>query len=156
MRRAMLSIHAARPCSSISKNSHHPLNSGTSSPESPVRVRRLAAPVAAVNLTVETFVAIVVSQVEALVFVLVLDFEFGFLAAFGCWTHALRLARREISSKHAAVASAGKIDPFLGFSLIRTPAPGKASGQRNFCVDGSDHSKSDGSGDLHGGRCVLG
>jgi hypothetical protein len=125
------------------------------SPETPARVRRLATPLAAVNLTVQALDAVVVAQVETLVGVLVLDFELRLEVAgkSGRGTHALCLAGRKVASEHAAIASAGVVDPCLGLVVVQTPALGEALSHRNFCVDGSDHSESDSGGDLHGGSC---
>jgi hypothetical protein len=131
--------------------------SGTvgNSPETPARVRRLATPLAAVDLAIQALDAVVISQVETLVGVLVLDFEFYAQDLAGRrGTHALCLARRIVSSEHAATLPACVIDPSLGLLFVlQSPARNKASSHRNFCVDGSDHSNSDSGGDLHGGSC---
>jgi hypothetical protein len=98
------------------------------SPETPARVGRLATPLAVFNLTVQALDAVVVTQVEPLVGVLVLDFELRLQVALksGRGTHALCLARRKVTSEHAAVAPASVVDPSLGFVVIQSPAPGEA------------------------------
>ena len=124
----------------------------------PARVTRLAAPIAAINLTVKPLNTIIIPQVKALAVVLVLDLELGSTVSveLGLGTHALGLAGGEVAGEHAAVASAGEIDPALDLGLVHAPAPGEAASHSDFCVDGGDDSQSDGGGDLHGGRYVLG
>lgn len=151
----MLSIHAAQPCRNVSKRCIISIaGRRNNSPETPARVSRFATPVAAVNLAIKPLDAIVISKVEALVGVLVLDLEQRSQAS-RLGTHALCLARREISSEHAAVASACEVNPSLGLAWS-APAPCVAASHRDFCVDGSDDGEGEGGGNLHGGWCVLG
>ena len=104
---------------------------------------------AAINLAIQPLDAVIISEIEALVGVLVLNFEQRTQAP-GLGAHALCLARCKISSEHAAVASAGEIDPSLGLGRS-APTPFVAASHRNFRVDGSDDGKGGGGGDLHGG-----
>lgn len=155
IRHGMFSIRAARPCRSVSKHRIVRLSGRrNNSPEAPARVRRLAAPVAAVNLAIKPLDAIVIPKVEALVGVLVLDLEQRSQAS-RLGAHALCLARREVAGEHAAVASAGKIDPSLGLAR-GAPTPCVAASHRDFCVDGRDDGEGESGGDLHGGWCVFG
>jgi hypothetical protein len=126
-------------------------------PEPPARVARLAAPVAAIDLAIKPLDAVVVAQVEARVRVLVLDLELGGaeVGVFGLGTHALGLAGGEVAGEHAAVASAGEVDPGLGFLVVLAPAPGEAARAGDFGVDGDEGGEGDGGGDLHGGRGVF-
>jgi hypothetical protein len=99
--------------------------------------------------------AIVVSQVEASVVVLVLDLELdiGVAGVLGVRAHALGLAGGVVAGEHAAVAPAGEVDPGLGLGLVEAPAPGEAAGSGDLGVDGGDDGDGDGGGELHGGRC---
>ena len=82
----------------------------------PARVTRLAAPIAAINLTVKPLNTIIIPQVKALAVVLVLDLELSSTVSveLGLGTHALGLAGGEVAGEHAAVASAGEFDPLIG------------------------------------------
>jgi hypothetical protein len=72
--------------------------------EPPPRVTRLATPATAINLTIKPLDAIVVSQVEASVVVLVLDLELdiGVARVLGVRAHALGLAGGVVAGEHAA------------------------------------------------------
>jgi hypothetical protein len=121
------------------------------SPEAPAIVRRFATPVAFLDLAKEAVVAVVVIQVETFLGVLVLDLEqrVGTIEfVLGLGTHALRLAWRKASREHAILLSAGIIDPSLGLFFVVLPAEEKASSCHNFCR--SDDSEEDGGGELHG------
>lgn len=124
------------------------------SPETPARVRGLATPLTLFNLTNEAVVAIVVSQIKTLVWVLVLDFEFDvrLVAVLGLGAHPLRLARRKASSEHAVLSFARISDPDLGLGDIQAPAPDEAASHCDLCVDRGDHGEGDGGGDLHDER----
>jgi len=125
------------------------------SPETPARVRGLATPLALFNLTNEAVVAIVVSQIETLVWVLVLDFEFDVrqVAVLGLGAHPFRLTRRKASSEHAVLGFARISDPDLRLGDIQAPAPDEAASHCDLCIDGGEHGKGDGGGDLHDERC---
>ena len=129
---------------------------GTNSPETPAGVRRLATPLALLNLAKEAVVAIIISQIEALLGVLVLDFELCFakIGVLGLGAHPLRLARRETSSKHAILLVACISDPSLGLFFVPAVAPDEAASHRDFCVDGGDHGEGDTDGDLHRERVM--
>ena len=115
----MKRLAAARPCAIGVSASFPPRSLQTSFhlPEVPSSNDRFAAVRTPEDLVVKTFRAIIVSEVESSIPVLVLDYELD-PHVTGPGTHGFQLERSVVAREHAAVAVAGIIYEGAGFLWI--------------------------------------